>query len=258
MFFYLSKLLTIFIDPLFLFLFVLFFLILKIKQNRLIRGLLLTAWFVFSIFSTNFIANGLLDKLERAVAPVKLEQSYEGVVVLSGMLHLNISNKSQLEFSGAADRILKGIELVKNGVAKKLLISGGTGSLTNPSKSEATLLAEFAIRQGVPKDKIIVEANSRNTYENAVETEKLVRSHDLKSLILVTSAFHMYRSLGCFSEVGLEVTPLSVDNQAGLDKNDFRNFLPSSHGLATFNNALHEIVGILSYGLSGKANYTNL
>ncbi|MCP4298671.1 MAG: YdcF family protein, partial [Proteobacteria bacterium] len=171
MFFYLSKLLTIFIDPLFVFLFVLLFLILKIKQNRLIRNVLLAAWFIFSISSTKFIANGLLDKLERAVVPVKLEQSYEGVVVLSGMLHLNISSKSQLEFSRAADRILKGIELVKNGVAKKLLISGGTGSLTNPLKSEATLLAEFAIRQGVPKDKIIVEANSRNTYENAVETE---------------------------------------------------------------------------------------
>ena len=255
MFFYLSKISTVLVDPLFILLLFLFVLSSKIKHNSVIKRTVLTGLLLFSILSTNYVADKIFNLLEQAVPQTEINNSYDAVVVLAGMVNLNRSQLGKIEFSAAVDRILKGIELVRSGRVQKMIISGGTGLLMNQTKSEVVLLATFAIQQGVPEDRIIVDALSKNTYENALQTKKLVRYHKLKSLILVTSAFHMYRSVGVFTKIGLKVKPLPVDYRQKRTLSDFRNYLPTSSGVRTLSRAVREIVGIIIYGITDRAEY---
>ncbi len=155
-------------------------------------------WVLIYLLSTRYIADNLLFFLEQAVDPSPVStESYDAVVVLSGMLDASISTKDRLEFSSAVDRILAGIDSVQRGRADNLIISGGLGSITQKGIPEARLLSEFAHRWGVPQDKIWVDDTSRNTYESAVETARIVQENSFRKLLLITSAFHMVRSRGC-------------------------------------------------------------
>jgi len=194
--------------------------------------------------------------LERLRAPSTLKKHYDVVVVLTGMAELTQSDDSNVEFGAAVDRILKGIDLIKTNTADFLLISGGDGALISTGKSEAEILKRFAVRAGILEEKIIIDPISVNTYQNAVETMKLLESRNLKSVLLVTSAFHMFRADGCFKKQGIIADLLPVDfySHSSVYK-DFRDFLPSSQSLAIFNRFLHELVGITVYFLTGKASF---
>ncbi|PCI24685.1 MAG: hypothetical protein COB67_11450 [SAR324 cluster bacterium] len=256
MFFYLSKIVTFLLDPLFFILLLLLIFIYRMPQGQFSKKLLYLVWVILYAFSTGFVSNHALAFLEQRVPPTSLDHQYDGVIVLSGMMNLKLSTPEQFEFSGAVDRVLKGIELVQQGKAKKLILSGGNGSIVDQSKSESKLLYLFARRLGLREDQILLEPDSRNTYENALFTRALVRKEQLGSLLLVTSAFHMYRAQGCFQQVGLKVDPIPVDFKAGLEALDFRNLLPASGNLSRMSLVIHEIVGILVYGITGKATYT--
>jgi len=103
---------------------------------------------------------------------------------------------------------------------------------------------------------ILIDDASRNTYENAVMTAKLLENRKMKKLLLVTSAFHMFRARGCFKKVGLDVDIYPVDYMAGNMENDFRSFLPASVSLAKANLVIHELIGIFIYSITARADYT--
>ena len=204
--------------------------------------------------TTDFITDKATNYLENLQQSSPLKNHYDAVIVLSGMLDLKLSNQQHLEFSSAADRIIRGIEIIKNKQADYLIISGGDGGLLSSGKSEAVLLANFARKWGVSEDKIIIEPNSKNTFENAQETAKIVQKYQFKQLLLVTSAFHMHRSIGCFKNQSLfpDLLPVDFRSVKNLLK-DFRNYIPSSSGLYKLSFFIHEITGIIAYYLAGKA-----
>ncbi len=252
MFFSLSKIVTFLIDPLFIILVICFFVIFKVKRQRLFA---LCVFVVLYLISTPFISHKLLYTLEHLKGPSQLKTKYDAIVVLSGMVNLDTSSENKIEFSGAVDRILNGIDLIKKEKADYLILSGGDGGLFSKGRSEARLLEQFALGLDVDHNKIIVDADSRNTYENAVESEALIKKHQFNNILLLTSAFHMFRSQGCFRKVGLTVDIYPVDYEATNQIADFRSFLPSSDALSRTNKFIHELVGIVAYGISGKASY---
>ncbi|MBT4289834.1 MAG: YdcF family protein [Deltaproteobacteria bacterium] len=204
--------------------------------------------------TTGFITNKAMGYLENLQQSSSLKDHYDAVIVLSGMLNLKHSNQQSLMFSTAADRIIKGIEIVKNKQADHLIISGGDGGLLSSGKSEAALLADFAKKWGVSEDKIIVEPDSKNTFENALETAKVIQKYQFKQLLLITSAFHMHRSIGCFKNQNVFPDLLLVDFRSrDTPSKDFRNYIPSSAGLNNLSVFIHEITGIIAYYLTGKA-----
>lgn len=251
MFFYLSKIFTFLFDPLSVF--IIIFLVFLIRRKK--RLLPITFLILFSIISTPFAAYHYLHFLEQLEKPSRLNPTYDAVVVLSGMVHLDLSSEDSIEFSSAVDRILKGVEIVQKGMAERMIISGGDGSLSQPGRSESVLLSQFVQRFGLTEDQVIIEPESRNTYENARYTKKITERYGMDRLLLITSAFHMFRAKGCFAEVGLGPDILPVDYEATLKGDDFRVYLPSTWGLYYTDTALHETVGILVYGLTGKASY---
>lgn len=255
MFFYLSKIITFLIDPLTVILSLLLFFLLKGTKKISTRLFFYSLFFVLYLASTSFFANNLLFRLEHTEKSSLLQDHYDAVIVLTGMAQSRNSSDDRIEFSGAVDRILTGISLVKNGKADYLIISGGDGSLTRQNQPESRILKKFSLQWGLKAEQILIDDISRNTYENAVESAKLVESHKMKKLLLITSAFHMVRSRGCFKKVGLNVDVYPVDFLAEKERGDFRDYLPSSASLAKTNLFIHEIVGILVYGITGRASY---
>lgn len=251
MFFNLSKILIFFTDPLFYIM-----LLSLIGVSRFKRKLLfLLIFFICYIPTTSIVSKRLLFFLEHLEEPTVSTNTmpYEAVIVLTGMVNLDNSSLNQIEFSEAVDRILTGIEWVLNNKANYLVISGGSGSLFNNQNSESVLLGQFAQKLGVPENKIILDTTSKNTFQNAVNTSVLLNEKHLERVVLVTSAFHMYRANGCFKRAGIDADLLPVDYNASLATTDFRDFLPSTSALSESFLFLHESIGILVYWITGKA-----
>jgi uncharacterized SAM-binding protein YcdF (DUF218 family) len=151
-----------------------------------------------------------------------------------------------------SDRVMQAALLWRGGKGGTIIISGG--DLPWVRSNEASLAAEILEAYGVPSDSIIVEGNSRNTHENAVNTAAIWKERRYHSGILVTSAIHMPRALASFRKVGLDVTPWSADvsDQYPLVNSVF-DLLPDARALAATTAAIKEWVGLAVYRLRGWA-----
>lgn len=256
MFFILSKVLKVLIDPYTFVLFALFLSALFLKGRRWVKICLTVAVLAGYIFSTGWFANTAVVVLENIKEKSVLVGTYDAVIVLSGMIDLKNSSPQQIEFGSSVDRILEGIRLIRSGVAKNLILSGGSDDLFDQSQSEAVYLKNFAEEFGISPKQMMVEKGSRNTVENAVQSAKIIRDKGYKKILLVTSAFHMVRAEGCFVQAGVRVDRWPVDYRGKRGKSyTILDALPSSKNLALVSLVIHEMVGILVYGITGKAAY---
>lgn len=257
MFFIISKIVPVLIDPVFVF-FCLFVIVgLRCAMSGWGRFVFFLTILFFYCASTPVVVNPLFTRLEGEKSVKQLPKThYDAAVVLTGMVTLSLSRENSVEFGDGVDRILKGMDMVRHKQADYLVISGGSGELIGPVISESKLLKAFAVRFGIPKEKILIDANSRNTRENALMTKLLLESYNLKKIALITSAFHMPRAIGCFKAVGLAPDPVPVDYQVPPPKKkDFRNYFPKAATLSRFSTLIHELVGIIVYGVRGYAVY---
>ena len=103
-------------------------------------------------------------------------QKFDAGILLGGMISLS-STDDHIQFNEYNDRLLNTIELFHKGVIKNIIITGASGSLSSDMK-EADILKSFLTRIGIPREKIIVENQSKNTHENATFTE--VNARNLK------------------------------------------------------------------------------
>jgi uncharacterized SAM-binding protein YcdF (DUF218 family) len=132
-----------------------------------------------------------------------------------------------------------------------VLLSGGSVFPLPGDVAEADRLAGKLSQWGVPPDRIAVERASRNTRENAIESARLAAARGWRTLLLVTSAAHAPRALGCFRAVGLEPDVLPVDRRAGDGQG--RAWLPRAAALQKSTDAIRELAGRLAYRAAGYA-----
>ena len=258
MFFQLSKILRFLLDPL-TWIFSGILLVLCLARFRRPGFRPFFALFFVAVYlpCTPAFSGYLLSRLERTVADGYLaEKEYDYVVVLSGYVNLWIYDPvtNPFPFGEPVERLLAGISIAKKHPEAKLLLSGGNGSLKLELGSEAEVVADFLRKESyLPAERIRVEATSRNTYENAVETARLLPPE--AEVLLVTSAFHMRRSLGAFRAAGLSPDPHPVDFRTVSPEHAewrFSRFLPSSHALSHFLIWIREMVGTVAYRLTGR------
>ena len=215
------------------------------------RRALLAVLLLFYALSIPYTADRFMRWLEVPRVPIEtLQPPYAAVIVLSGMLQLQLSQPGFIEFNGAVERILAGIAFVQQGRGKMLLVSGGTGSLFDQRTKEANLLKTFALQLGLRDDQVLVEADSRNTYENAVYTAQVLRTRQWRQVVLITSASHMRRALAAFHKQGIFPHPYPVDYTAADGVTPF-SFVPSVHSLAKTTAVMHELFGLLTYRVQG-------
>jgi uncharacterized SAM-binding protein YcdF (DUF218 family) len=130
---------------------------------------------------------------------------------------------------------------------KPIIVSGGHVNPFTPDRGENKIACEYLLRWGVAPHHVIGEAKSRDTFESAVETSKLLRQRSWKRYLLVTSAVHMPRSMLAFSRLAPEPIPAPGDFTLDALRFSPLDFAPSESAARTIASTLHEYVGLINY-----------
>lgn len=180
-------------------------------------------------------------------------QSFDGVVVLGGALEPSYvwEGRSQFALNDAAERMVIPLTLLRENPALQLLFTGGEGDLLDEGLSEGARARIFYASLGVPLQRLLVEERSRTTYENAVLGARVPGVDPAKRWLLVTSAWHMRRSLATFQKAGWNVTPYAADFTTGT--NTPWTTYSMVRGSRKWALALHEWLGLWAYQLVGQA-----
>jgi uncharacterized SAM-binding protein YcdF (DUF218 family) len=133
------------------------------------------------------------------------------------------------------------------------VLSGGVGLLIADGEPEATTAERFFVDQGVEPDRLVLEAESRNTDENAALTLTMLGEPD-GNIVLVTSAFHMPRSVGIFRKAGLEVIAWPADYRSAGDERVGLDIVNPVLNLTTTGVALREWIGLAVYAWTGRTS----
>lgn len=252
MFFFFSKALNFLIDPT-CWIFMTLLLAIFAKKPGWRKTGLISAFLFFLLFTNPIMANWVLRMWEYPYTPKDELPLVETAVVLGGMTQDHTSSPDQINFSPSADRIMEPLTLYQDGLIQKIIISGGSGELTGARESESSFLKELSITLGVrPKD-LLIDTLSRNTHENAVETKKILENmhEEDRPVLLVTSAFHMRRSLLCYQKEGIEVIPYAVDYQSQEFDWNPSWIMPTGYYLDTWRMLIKEWVGLQAYRMAG-------
>ncbi len=253
MFFLFSKILNFLVMPL-TWLFILFLYAMLTRQAARKRKALITFGVTFYILCNSFLANEFMHAWEiPPVAEDKLE-TYDAGIVLSGIMSYHMDLK-KYQFMHGVDRLLQAVELYKKGKIRKIVFTGGSGSITYSFIKEGMLVKNFLLRIGIPAKDLVIETESNNTHENAVFTKPLLdKEFPNGKFLLITSAYHMRRSVACFEKAGIHVTPYSTDMQSGKRAYVFDFlFIPNVNALEVWEIAIHEMTGYLIYKIAGYA-----
>lgn len=226
------------------------FLLRRRRRPPLAWALAVASSAVLWLFSMPVVADALMRRAE-ASAPrtYRAEEIYDAVIVLGGVVQLRETwMDNGRDLGGAAERVTRALELLREGKAREVLLSAG-----GPEPAEARQLAAMLERWGVAPDRIVLENGSRNTRENAVESARVVAEHGWKRLLLVTSAKHMARSLGCFHRAGLFPDALPVDYRGGARgaAAALESWWPRAADLELSTDALREAAGRVVYRVMG-------
>jgi uncharacterized SAM-binding protein YcdF (DUF218 family) len=179
-----------------------------------------------------------------------------GIIVLSGAEeHPRDPNRELLALNEAAERLTEAAALARRFPQARIFLSGGSGAL-DPSQDipESQLAKRLLIALGVDASRLTLEERSRTTYENAEFTAERLKPNAGERWLLVTSAWHMPRAMGCFQRVGLAVLPWAVDYRTAATFNPFRIGLNVAEGLRRTDLIIKEYVGLLAYRLAGRTS----
>ena len=250
MFFWLSKALWTFADPAnFLLLLALLGLgLLWTGAARTGRALLSLVVAVLVLISVAPVGGYMLAALESRFPAIPESASVDGIIVLGGALDAASYYESRGSgYTGSIGRVIEAARLAKRHPSARLIVAGGPELPSGHSEAEA--VSDLLRELGVAPDRIELEVRSRNTFENAEFVKQIAHPRPGEHWLLVTSAFHMPRAIGCFRAVGFPVEAFPVDFQYGAES------LPRFDlfdGLSELKYAIHEYVGLFVYWLSGK------
>jgi uncharacterized SAM-binding protein YcdF (DUF218 family) len=255
MFFILSKLLHFLVHPLNWFIFIFGYALLTKKATRrfkLLRG----GFWLYVILTNPLIFNRVGYWWEcPPTAMSSLKDTFDVAVVLGGFSNLNTyATDERLNLNQAGNRLTDAVQLYKKGLVKKILVTGGDGKLFGKSSKEATAAEPFLLSMGVQPDAILLESESRNTYENALFTKQLLEKQAVMphKIFLITSAYHIYRSVACFRKIGLDVTPFSAHFEAEtLSWQPSKWLIPNNKNFYRWEHLFKEWIGCIAYKIKG-------
>lgn len=211
-----------------------------------------------------FVAAGVLGLLAVGLGPfgraltVPLEERFpifvddgrpvDGIVVLGGSELPEITAaRGQPAFQESGERMLALADLSRRYPEARVIFSGGSGSLLGSSMQEAEVVRMALPQLGVDPARVEYEPESRNTAENARLSRELAKPKPGERWLLVTSALHMPRAVGCFRAVGFEVTAYPVDFRTTGQGTFWRLFNSVAEGLDFFDRAMREWIGLAAY-----------
>ncbi len=192
------------------------------RYARAARGVLIatTALYAFCAFgpASAILMQPLENRFPRPPADMPAP---DGIIVLGGGMDESLSQaRDALVLGDFGSRMTEGVALARRFPAARLIFTGGNGSPGGHDVSEAEIARRFFLALGVAPERLVLEDRSRNTYENAIFTRDIVKPRPGERFLLVTSGFHMPRSMGVFRRAGFAVTAWPADYGTGGNTRD--------------------------------------
>jgi uncharacterized SAM-binding protein YcdF (DUF218 family) len=179
----------------------------------------------------------------------------DGIVVLGGAIDADLSaERGVAVYRGSVDRLVATAALAHRYPEARIIYSGGSANLVSDDAKEADYALAVFESLGIPRARLTMERRSRNTQENAEFSRAIAAPKSGERWLLVTSAFHMPRSIGLFRHAGFAVEPYPVDWRTGGRANllTFSSF--AVDGLERTDTGIREWIGLVAYWISGKTS----
>ena len=197
----------------------------------------------------------LLVPLEtRFFAPHPMPQHVDGIVLLGGAQRPSLTAYWRApELNASAETLTTFAALARQYPNAELVFSGGSGDIFRQDLSEEQTVRLFFKQQGLDDSRVQYEKKSRNTYENALYTQRLVQPQANQIWLMITNARTVPRAMGVFRKLEWKVIPLPADHLVVPD-GDWRPSLNIAVAFTEINEGLHEWLGLVAYYLSGKSD----
>ena len=220
------------------------------------RKLMIASVVLLAICGFSPLGNWLLYPLEQRFPPWDPARGApDGIVVLGGSIDTDLSVALGVPiFTHAVDRLIAAATLARRYPNARLVFTGGSGNLLSTDAREADYATAVLESLGVSRERLTIERRSRNTEENAEFSKVVAAPKDGERWLLVTSAFHMPRSVGLFRKAGFAVEPYPVDWRAGRRADLLALRALSIDGLALVDVSVREWMGLFAYWLTGKTS----
>lgn len=225
-------------------------------KSKLTPAFISAALIILFLSGNTWVSNGLAQSLEwQNISKGELPTA-DAIVVLGGGIKSKAYPRPDVDFSEAGDRVWYGASLYRAGKAPKIIVSGGRIAWKGGGKPESEDLANLLVTMGVPKVDIIPEGESMNTRDNGVYVQKILKANNFKTILLVTSAMHMPRSMAIFKHLGIQAIAAPTDyrvSQLELDEPNLQtesvilSLIPDEEHLSVTTSAIREYIGMWVY-----------
>ena len=225
-------------------------------KSKLTPAFISAALIILFLSGNTWVSNGLAQSLEWQNIPKGELPTADAIVVLGGGIRSKAYPRPDVDFSEAGDRVWYGASLYRAGKAPKVIVSGGRIAWKGGGKPESEDLTNLLVTMGVPQVDIISEGESMNTRDNGVYVQKILKANNFKTILLVTSAMHMPRSMAIFKHLGIQAIAAPTDyrvSQLELDEPNLQtesvilSLMPDEEHLAVTTSAIREYIGMWVY-----------
>jgi uncharacterized SAM-binding protein YcdF (DUF218 family) len=227
--------------------------LLWLRRRKLAAAAIGLATLLLGLFSFTTLPYLLIGPLEaRFVRPAEPAR-IDGIVVLGGGMDTDVNTaRGSWELSRSGDRFVEALRLAQRHPEARVLIAGGGSALVAGMDPEAEAGARFFSDFGIAPERLLLEDQSRNTEENATNAKAVGQPQPDETWLLVTSAFHMPRSVGLFRRAGFAVTPWPTDYLGSGREGPGLKLDEVPENLAVGSTALREWIGLAGYYLTGR------
>jgi uncharacterized SAM-binding protein YcdF (DUF218 family) len=234
--------------------------LLAMRRRRLGLWLVVASVVLLAVAGYSPLGNILMSSLEERFPPNDptwdaARGAPAGIVVLGGAIMPEVSAaRGTAELTEAAERMTAAVALARQYPQARIVFSGGNGGLMSDEATEAQVAERLFVALGLPRERLVFEGRSRNTAENAAFTQALVQPKPGERWLLVTSAYHMPRAVGCFRKAGFPVEAYPVDWRTSGPQDATVPFNQLSAGLARTDTAAREWIGLVAYWVTGRVS----
>jgi uncharacterized SAM-binding protein YcdF (DUF218 family) len=230
-------------------------LLLRSRSARLGKRLVALGAVLFVVLGPSPVPNWLLLPLEQRFPEWTDDgRPLAAIVVLGGAIETGTSaERGQLALNEAGERMIAMGDLARRYPALPVVFTGGAGSPVDGDVTESEVVEPHVAEFGLAPGRILFERRSRNTVENALFTKEMLGLKPGDRVLLVTSAFHMARSIGLFRGAGYDVVAYPVDFRTRGPGDAWRPFTAAGDGLKRTDLAVREWIGLAAARLLGQS-----
>jgi uncharacterized SAM-binding protein YcdF (DUF218 family) len=257
-FFYLSKIFWLVVQPINLtgILLAIALVALLLGWRRLAVFTVAKAFLVVALASWTSLGALMLHPLEdRFARPDPPPAEIAGVIVLGGGFEGSVNlARGGYELNASGDRFVEAAVLARRYPAARVVVTGGANALTLDGEADGDTAPRMLTALGVAPERLVLENRSRDTYENALLTKELLDPRPGEVWLLVTSAFHMPRSMGLFRKAGFDVVAWPADYRTAGNEYPGPTQDNFSDSLQNVTVAIREWIGLIAYRLTGRTD----